>query len=132
MRDKIRTWHRERRAYVYVRQPTAAQVLTNTESTAQQYTLVERARALGWSEDAVDVIDDDLARSGRTVEGGNGFQHLAGGVAARWRVGTDSSIWPADRKFIAPSKAWERGIRCEPMKPFERNPTGESPVRPKP
>ena len=36
---------------------------------------------------------------------------------------------PEDRKFIAPSKAWERGIPNERMKPFERNPTGESPVR---
>jgi hypothetical protein len=26
----------------------------------------------------------------------------------------------ADSRFIAPSKAWGRGIRCEPMKPFER------------
>src|SRR2546426_6983988 len=25
-----------------------------------------------------------------------------------------------DRRFIAPSKAWERGIPCERMKPFER------------
>jgi len=34
-----------------------------------------------------------------------------------------------DSQNIAPSKAWERGIPNERMKPFERNPTGESPVR---
>ena len=26
----------------------------------------------------------------------------------------------ADKNFIAPSKAWERGIPCERMKPFDR------------
>jgi hypothetical protein len=26
----------------------------------------------------------------------------------------------ADTENIAPSKAWGRGIRCEPMKPFKR------------
>jgi hypothetical protein len=31
--------------------------------------------------------------------------------------------------FIAPSKAWERGKSSGRMKPFERNPIGESPVR---
>ena len=36
------------------------------------------------------------------------------------------------RHFIAPSKAWERGNPCERMKPFERSPTGESPVRQEP
>ena len=48
MRDKIQAMHLKRRAYVYVRQSTATQVFANTESTARQYALVERARALGW------------------------------------------------------------------------------------
>jgi hypothetical protein len=47
MRDKIQGVHLNRRAYVYVRQSTATQVFANTESTARQYALVERARWAG-------------------------------------------------------------------------------------
>lgn len=81
MTAKIETWHLERRAYVYVRQSTAMQVFENTESTARQYALAERARALGWSEHDVEVIDDDLGRSGATTEHRSGFHRLAEAVA---------------------------------------------------
>ena len=46
MTSKIGAQHLERRAYVHVRQSTTAQVFENTESTARQYALAERARAL--------------------------------------------------------------------------------------
>src|SRR4030095_3528446 len=81
MKDKIHAMHLKRRAYVYVRQSTAMQVFANTESTARQYALVERARALGWPGDAVDVIDEDLGRSGTTADDRNGFRRLAEAVA---------------------------------------------------
>ena len=42
-RAKISEHHRGRRAVVYVRQSTLAQVATNVESGARQYALVERA-----------------------------------------------------------------------------------------
>ena len=44
-------------------------------------------------------------------------------------AGIIPEIWVENSPNIAPSKAWERGIPDERMKPFERNPTGESPVR---
>jgi DNA invertase Pin-like site-specific DNA recombinase len=81
MRDKIQALHLKRRAYVYVRQSTAMQVFANTESTARQYALVERARALGWPADDIEVIDEDLGRSGSTAEDRNGFRRLAEAVA---------------------------------------------------
>ena len=81
MKDKIQSLHLNRRAYVYVRQSTAMQVFANTESTARQYALVERARALGWTEDAIEVIDEDLGRSGASTEERNGFRRLAESVA---------------------------------------------------
>jgi DNA invertase Pin-like site-specific DNA recombinase len=81
MKDKIQSLHLNRRAYVYVRQSTAMQVFANTESTARQYALVERARALGWPADDVEVIDEDLGRSGATTEDRNGFRRLAEAVA---------------------------------------------------
>jgi hypothetical protein len=55
MSGKIQARHLERRAYVYVRQSTAKQVFENTESTARQYGLAERALALGWTREAIEV-----------------------------------------------------------------------------
>ena len=40
---KVRPWHRDRLAVVYVRQSTAAQVQDHAESTRLQYGLAERA-----------------------------------------------------------------------------------------
>ena len=51
----------QRKAVVYVRQSTPAQVELNTESRRRQYELVEIARRRGFR--TVDVIDDDLGRS---------------------------------------------------------------------
>ena len=48
MNDKITEAHRDRSAYIYIRQSTAAQVEHNRESTDRQYKLIERARGLGW------------------------------------------------------------------------------------
>ena len=59
---KITAEHLARRACVYIRQSTADQLAHNHESRRRQYGLVDRAKQLGWSN--VDVIDDDLGRSG--------------------------------------------------------------------
>jgi hypothetical protein len=45
---KIRGWHRDRLAAVYVRQSSRQQVLDHGESTRLQYGLKDRAVALGW------------------------------------------------------------------------------------
>ena len=76
MTAKIQAIHLARRAIVYVRQSTTAQVRENKESTARQYALVERARELGWSGDAIITIDEDLGQSGATTEGRPGFRRL--------------------------------------------------------
>ena len=73
---KIRDWHWQRKAVVYIRQSTPQQVVAHRESTDRQYALVQRAFSLGWSKDRVEVIDEDQGRSGRHVEGRLGFQHL--------------------------------------------------------
>ena len=80
---QITAEHLARGAFIYVRQSTSDQVLHNHESRRRQYGLADRARALGWS--AVEVIDDDLGRSGSGIArpglGGAviGF-HCAGGA----------------------------------------------------
>jgi DNA invertase Pin-like site-specific DNA recombinase len=73
---KVKRHHTDRLAIVYVRQSTQKQVLENTESTARQYALVERAKALGWSADRIEVIDDDLGQSGSSIIHRGGFQRL--------------------------------------------------------
>jgi DNA invertase Pin-like site-specific DNA recombinase len=73
---KIRDWHLQRKAIVYIRQSTAQQVSEHRESADRQYALVQRAITLNWSEDRVEVIDEDQGHSGRHVEGRLGFQHL--------------------------------------------------------
>jgi DNA invertase Pin-like site-specific DNA recombinase len=73
---KIRACHLQRKAIVYIRQSTPQQVLDHRESADRQYALVHRAAALGWPAGCVEVVDEDQGRSGQTVEGRLGFQHL--------------------------------------------------------
>jgi DNA invertase Pin-like site-specific DNA recombinase len=78
---KLRAWHLDRSAFVYVRQSTPQQVSDHQESTARQYALAGRAVALGWAVDRITTIDDDLGRSGQSIEGRPGFQRLLAEVA---------------------------------------------------
>ena len=57
---KLKPWHLDRGAIVYVRQSTPQQVVEHRESTARQYALADRAVGLGWVRDRVTTIDDDL------------------------------------------------------------------------
>ena len=81
MKGQIEASQLTRRAFVYVRQSTMAQVLHHHESTMMQYDLQQRALALGWAPEAIEVIDEDQARSGTTTDGRSGFARLAGAVA---------------------------------------------------
>jgi len=85
---RITSEHLGRGAYVYVRQSTADQVLNNHESRRRQYALVDRARALGWN--TVEVIDDDLGRSGSGIAR-PGFEKLLAAIC-EGRVGGVVSI----------------------------------------
>ena len=78
--EKISADHVRRDAYLYVRQSTLRQVMENTTSTERQYALRQRAVALGWANDQVVVIDEDLGRSGASTEGREGFLRLVADV----------------------------------------------------
>ena len=58
---KITPSHLARKAIVYLRQSSDAQVKKNLESQRLQYAMVERAHALGWKQ--VEVVDLDLGCS---------------------------------------------------------------------
>ena len=70
-----------RRAFVSVRQSSMAQVVHHQESTMMPYDLKQRAITLGWAPEAIEVIDEDQARSGTTSVGRSGFARLADAVA---------------------------------------------------
>ena len=78
---KITSSHLSRAALIYVRQSTLMQVERNTESTARQYDLVNRARQLGWPREAIRVIDGDLGISGSVTGQRAGFEGLVAEVA---------------------------------------------------
>ena len=85
---KITPEHLVRGAVVYVRQSTAIQVVQNLESQRRQYGLADRARQLGWAD--VEVIDDDLGRSGAGARR-PGFEKLLAAIC-EGRVGAVLSL----------------------------------------
>ncbi len=70
----------QRKAVVYIRQSTQAQVEHNTESRRRQYELVEVARRRGFR--TVEVIDDDLGRSASGMVARPGFEKLVAALCA--------------------------------------------------
>src|SRR5437660_12935318 len=80
MMDKLTPAHLQRRATIYVRQSTPAQLSLNRESRIRQYKLADYAVELGFSQ--VETIDDDLGRSGSGLVERPGFQRLVAEVCA--------------------------------------------------
>ncbi|MBV8577837.1 MAG: recombinase family protein [Acetobacteraceae bacterium] len=70
----------KRKAVVYVRQSTPAQVQLNRESQRRQYELVEEARRRGFRD--IEVIDDDLGRSASGTVARPGFEKLVAWLCA--------------------------------------------------
>jgi DNA invertase Pin-like site-specific DNA recombinase len=77
---KIMQSHLQRLAYVYIRQSSLRQVEENLESQDLQYQLVNRACGFGWPEAQVQVVDDDLGKSGIAATQREGFQNLVAAV----------------------------------------------------
>lgn len=95
MTPKLTPERLEKRAMVYVRQSTPGQVLQHQESQRRQYALADQARALGFR--AVEVIDEDLGRSGSGFVARPGFQRLVGEVC----TGTVGAIFCLEASRLA-------------------------------
>ena len=78
---KVKPWHLNRSAFVYIRQSTPQQVAEHRESTARQYNLIERGVELGWPRSFVEVIDEDQGKSAGLPDSRLGFQRLLAEVA---------------------------------------------------
>ena len=73
---KITSGHRDRKALIYLRQSSMAQVRHHTESTRSQYALADRAAEMGWARRDIEVIDTDLGISGKWGVAREGFTEL--------------------------------------------------------
>src|SRR5919201_5083508 len=78
--SKVTASQLARTAYLYVRQSTLRQVVSNTESGQRQYALRQRAVALGWPAEQIVVIDQDQGHSGASAADRKGFQRLVAEV----------------------------------------------------
>lgn len=102
---KIEAKHQRRFAYIYIRQSTMRQVHENLESQALQYQLEGRAVGLGWTEEQIIVIDEDLGKSGISSAERTGFQRLFADVG----LGKVGMILVTDVSRIARNSAdWYR------------------------
>ena len=95
MNDKISPAHLGRPAFVYVRQSTQFQVVHNLESQRRQYALTERAKELGWRD--VEVVDEDLGRSGSGSVARKGFERLVAAVS----LGTVGAVLSLEASRLA-------------------------------
>lgn len=81
MISKIKEHHKEKTAYVYLRQSTMGQVLHHQESTERQYALKDRALACGWTTERIRVLDGDLGISGTQMANREDFKLLVADVS---------------------------------------------------
>jgi DNA invertase Pin-like site-specific DNA recombinase len=68
--------HLTRLAVIYVRQSTEEQVRENTGSTQFQRDLAGVAQSYGWPDSQIEIIDDDLGKSGSSTEGRTGWHRM--------------------------------------------------------
>ncbi len=78
---KIQNHHVSKPAYVYLRQSTMGQVRLNQESTERQYKLQDKAQQLGWSQEAIKILDGDLGMSGTQANNREDFKMLVADVS---------------------------------------------------
>src|SRR3990170_2730839 len=81
MTTQVTLSHREKTAYVYVRQSTMGQVRNHQESTERQYALKDKAISLGWPAARMRILDGDLGISGATSSGRDDFKKLVAEVS---------------------------------------------------
>ena len=81
LNPKIADHHLMRKACIYVRQSTMAQVRFNQESTERQYNLADQAKSLGWMPEQIRILDGDLAQSGELTTKRDDFKTLVSDVA---------------------------------------------------
>ena len=94
-----------RKACIYIRQSTMAQVRFNQESTERQYNLADQGESLGWTPEQIRILDRDLAQSGALTTKRDDFKTLVSDVA----MGQVGAIFSLEASRLARSnKDWHR------------------------
>jgi DNA invertase Pin-like site-specific DNA recombinase len=105
LNPKIADHHLMRKACIYIRQSTMAQVRFNQESTERQYNLADQAKSLGWMPEQIRFLDGDLAQSGELTTKRDDFKTLVSDVA----MGQVGAIFSLESSRLARSnKDWHR------------------------
>jgi DNA invertase Pin-like site-specific DNA recombinase len=81
MISRIQNHHKQKMAYVYIRQSTMGQVLHHRESTERQYALKMKAAELGWPKEQIKILDGDLGLSGTQTSNREDFKLLVADVS---------------------------------------------------
>lgn len=107
MISKIEEHHRQRPAYIYVRQSTIRQVRHHRESTERQYALKNKAVELGWPPETIRILDRDLGVSGAQITNREDFKTVVADVSM-CRVG---AVFSLEASRLARSNLdWQRLI----------------------
>lgn len=101
MTTKVRPEHLNRMTIVYIRQSTLAQVRHHRESTERQYALQQKALNLGWIQEQIQIIDEDLGISGSGRSERQGFRNLVAQVS----LGQVGAIFGLEISRLARSSA---------------------------
>lgn len=105
MLAKITECHRQKPAYVYLRQSSPGQVRHHQESTRLQYALKDRAQELGWNASAIRILDRDLGHSGAQTAGREDFKTLVAEVS----MGQVGAVFALEVSRLARSNVdWHR------------------------
>src|SRR5712692_123896 len=78
--DVITPQQLARTAVISIRPSTPHQALSHQASLRLPYALTERARALGWAAEGIEVIDADIGHSAASAQHREGFNALVGQV----------------------------------------------------
>lgn len=105
MISKVKSHHKSRLAYIYIRQSTLRQVRHHQESTQRQYALREKAIEMGWSEERVCLLDEDLGLSGSQGSERSAFNTLVADVS----MGKVGAVFALEASRLSRSFAdWQR------------------------
>jgi DNA invertase Pin-like site-specific DNA recombinase len=79
---EVETTHLMRKAVCYIRQSTPGQVRENQGSTAAQRDQLRHPRSWGWPEDRIELLDEDLGRSGTSSVNRPGYRRMVAELQA--------------------------------------------------
>jgi DNA invertase Pin-like site-specific DNA recombinase len=86
MPGEITRDHLSRLAYIYIRQSSQRQVEQHSSGRQVQYNLVQRAKDLGWADEKIKIIDEDLGVSATGTNRRSGFEKLLSHIC-RGKIG---------------------------------------------